>query len=154
MNWIVALMAGGFILVVAEIFLPGIIAGLIGVALLFAALVVAATQYGPAGLGWTLAVELVLGLAIFLLWMRYFPNSRIGAKFSLPQTEPQKSGTSLGPEWIGAEGTALTALRPSGTAKIRDRRLDVITEGLLVEAGQPVTIVKIEGSVIFVRPQT
>jgi membrane-bound serine protease (ClpP class) len=152
MIWIIALIAGGFALVIAEIFLPGIIAGLVGVALLLAAAVVASMQYGPAGLAWTLTIELVLGLLIFLLWMRYFPKSRMGAKFSLPETETQKSFSSLGPEWLGAEGTALTALRPSGTAKIRDRRIDVLTEGMLVDAGQPVAIVKIEGSAIFVRP--
>jgi membrane-bound serine protease (ClpP class) len=152
MIWIIALIAGGFALVIAEIFLPGVIAGLAGVALLLAAAVAASLQYGPTGLAWTLSIELVLGLVIFLLWMRYFPTSRFGAKFSLPETAPQKSFSSLGPEWLGAQGVALTALRPSGTARIRDTRIDVITEGMLVDAGQPVAIVKIEGSAIFVRP--
>jgi membrane-bound serine protease (ClpP class) len=152
MIWIVAFIAGGFALVIAEIFLPGMIAGLVGLALLLTAAVVASMQYGPIGLAWTLSSELVFGLLIFLLWMRYFPTSRFGLIFSLPETESQKSFSSLGPEWLGAEGTALTALRPSGTAKIRDRRIDVITEGMLVDAGQPVAIVKIEGSTIFVRP--
>lgn len=153
MTLIVALMVGGFALVLAEIFLPGIIAGLIGVALLLAAAVMASIEFGPTGLAWTLAIELALGSVIFLLWMRYFPNSRWGTRFSLPETEVQKSSPLLGEDWLGAEGVALTALRPSGTVKIRDRRLDVITEGLHVEAGKSVTLVKIEGSTIFVRPK-
>ncbi|MDX6766057.1 MAG: NfeD family protein [Candidatus Methylacidiphilales bacterium] len=152
MIWIAALMLGGFALAVAEIFLPGILVGLVGVALLLAAVVVAGFQFGPVGLGWTLGIELAVGTLIFFLWMRYFPQSRFGSKFRLDTTESQKSGDSLPADWIGAEGVALTALRPSGTAKIRDRRLDVLTEGLHVEAGKTVTIVKIEGAAIFVRP--
>jgi len=153
MTLIVSLMVGGFALVLAEIFLPGIVAGMIGVALLLAAAVMSSIEFGPSGLAWTLAIELALGSLIFLLWMRYFPKSRLGAKFSLPESQVQKSSTLLGDDWLGAEGIALTALRPSGTVKIRDQRLDVITEGLHVEAGKTVTLVKIEGSTIFVRPK-
>ncbi len=52
----------------------------------------------------------------------------------------------------GAEGVALTDLRPSGTAKIGDEKLDVVSEGSFVSAGTSVRVVRSEGYRHVVRP--
>lgn len=49
------------------------------------------------------------------------------------------------PELEGAEGIALTDLRPAGTAEIAGERLDVVAEEGWVEAGTPVRVVHSEG---------
>src|SRR5699024_12037852 len=54
-------------------------------------------------------------------------------------------------ELIGREGKAVTPLRPSGTAVLADKRLDVVTEGNYVSAGQAVKVITVEGSRIVVR---
>jgi len=48
-------------------------------------------------------------------------------------------------------GTALTILRPSGTAEINGRRVDVVTEGDWLEVGAPVTVIAVEGLRVVVR---
>jgi membrane-bound ClpP family serine protease len=42
-------------------------------------------------------------------------------------------------------------LRPSGTASINGRRVDVVTEGGLIERGTAVKVVAVEGARIVVR---
>ena len=46
----------------------------------------------------------------------------------------------------GKEGVTLTALRPAGAAEIEGRRLDVVTDGVFVEAGRPVRVISVEGA--------
>jgi membrane-bound serine protease (ClpP class) len=53
---------------------------------------------------------------------------------------------------VGREGTALTDLRPSGTALIGDERVDVVSESEWIPAGTPVRVVTAEGYRHVVRP--
>ena len=54
-------------------------------------------------------------------------------------------------ELIGQYGTAVSDLQPSGIAKIGDERLDVVSEGTLIDAGQPVKVIKMRGVFPVVR---
>jgi membrane-bound serine protease (ClpP class) len=45
----------------------------------------------------------------------------------------------------------LTKLRPSGTAVINGKRVDVVTEGAFIEPGQSIKVVAIEGLRVVVR---
>jgi membrane-bound serine protease (ClpP class) len=56
------------------------------------------------------------------------------------------------PELLGLTGTALTPLRPSGTVVINGHRVDVVTEGGLVDRDTPVKVVAVEGMRVVVRP--
>jgi membrane-bound serine protease (ClpP class) len=49
------------------------------------------------------------------------------------------------PELVGLDGTALTDLRPSGTARIGEERIDVVTEGEYVAQGSRVQVIRSEG---------
>jgi len=42
-------------------------------------------------------------------------------------------------------------LRPSGTAVINGKRIDVVTEGPFVERGSPIKVVEVEGARVVVR---
>jgi len=152
MSLIAALIAAGFALLLVEIFLPGLIAGALGVLILLGALFLAGTRFGTEGVLWTLGVEIALGSLLFALWMKYFPGSRLGARFSLPEAEVQESSTAAAAAITpGQTGVTLTPLRPSGTARIEGRRVDVITEATHLEAGTQVTVVKVAGPAIVVR---
>lgn len=48
-------------------------------------------------------------------------------------------------ELVGAEGVAVTDLRPSGAARFGDERVDVVAESNFIESGTPVRIVRSEG---------
>ena len=54
-------------------------------------------------------------------------------------------------DYLGKKGVALTPLRPSGTVRVGDRRLDVVTSGDFIPADTAVKITHVEGTKIFVE---
>jgi len=53
---------------------------------------------------------------------------------------------------LGHDGTAITDLRPSGTALFGDERIDVVSESEWISEGTPVRVVSAEGYRHVVRP--
>jgi membrane-bound serine protease (ClpP class) len=60
-------------------------------------------------------------------------------------------GTAQSVVQRGDAGTALTKLRPAGKALINGHRLDVITEGQMLDEGCPVEVVEVSGNRVVVR---
>jgi membrane-bound serine protease (ClpP class) len=52
---------------------------------------------------------------------------------------------------LGKRGVAATTLRPAGIARIEGARVDVVTDGEYVEAGEPVEVTRVDGNRIVVR---
>ncbi len=145
----VTLIVAGFILLLLETFLPGMIAGIAGLGCLIGAVVVGYQDFGPGGGTWVLfAVTGLLGVGT-CLWFRFFPHSRFARRFVSQRTIGDLNVAR--PELLHQTGTAFTILRPSGTALINGRRVDVVTEGGLIERGAPVKVVAIEGLRVVVR---
>jgi membrane-bound serine protease (ClpP class) len=55
---------------------------------------------------------------------------------------------------LGDAGETLTHLRPAGTARFGDRRIDVVSDGAFVPPGTPVRVVGIEGIRVVVKAVT
>ena len=55
------------------------------------------------------------------------------------------------PELLHRTGVAITQLRPSGTAFINGKRVDVVTEGGLIDQGASLKVVAAEGLRVVVR---
>jgi membrane-bound serine protease (ClpP class) len=149
---IVTLILVGAALLALETVLPGFIAGLVGFGCLVAAVYMAYADFGLRTGNIVLGVVGAGLIAGALAWMKWLPDSRVARRFV---SRGQIGG--LGnerPDLIDQTGTALTTLRPSGTALINNRRVDVVTEGQLVEPGTPVRVVAIEGLRVVVRPQS
>jgi membrane-bound serine protease (ClpP class) len=84
------------------------------------------------------------------MWLKYFPNSRVARKF-IAQGTVGDIGTNR-PELVGSTGHALSQLRPSGMALINGKRVDVVTEGGLIDKDTPVRVVAVGGLRVIVRP--
>ncbi len=141
----------GTALFVLEIFVPGGIAGLFGGLLcLLAAWKAVAAFDGWIGLALALLAVVVACGMVFLV-VRVFPSTRVGRKLSLHADlkESRADDPSLA-SLAGAEGTAETALRPAGFATLGGRRVDVVTRGDEIPAGEPVRVVEIEGNRVVV----
>ena len=146
---IITLLIVGVLLLLAETVLPGLIAGILGFCCLIAAIVIGFLEHGPA-VGLQLAIGVAAGLVVgALFWFRFFPESRLARKF-VSTREIGEVGAER-PELLNRSGVALTNLRPSGTALIEGRRVDVVTEGGLIERGTPVKVVAVEGMRTVVR---
>src|SRR5437867_4223838 len=97
------------------------------------------------------AVLLVL-VGGFACWMKFFPDSRLGRVFVSHRVVGNIDAEQ--PQLLHQSGVAHTPLRPSGTALINGKRVDVVTEGPFIERGAPVKVVAVEGVRIVVRPLT
>ena len=150
MALIVLLVAAGLLLLFLETVLPGLIAGALGFLALVGAVAYGYLEFGFKTGNATLLSVLGLLLLGIVLWLKFFPESRMARVF-VSQRQIGTVGAEK-PELLGKSGVAVTALRPAGTAVFDGRRTDVVTEGGFVEKGQPVTVVGIEGLRVVVRP--
>ncbi len=149
MATVVTLILVGAALLLLETILPGMIAGIIGFGCLVAGVVMGYLNFEPRTANLILLL-VVLGLiAGTLCWLKFFPESRL-AKVFISQKTVGDIGTEK-PELLDQTGTALTNLRPSGTAIIDGRRVDVVTEGPMIERGTAVKVVAVEGMRVVVR---
>lgn len=145
------LIAAGIILLVAEIYLPGAIAGTLGGISLFAAVVYAFAKFGSIpGVLITAGIAVLTGI-IFVFWFKYFPKTAAGRKLMLNQDlSNAKAGGSEFQPLIGKEGETLSELRPAGFAAIEKRRMDVVTQGEMVLKGERVRVIAVEGNRVVV----
>lgn len=149
MELVITLLAVGVLLIVAEMFLPGIVAGVLGACCLLAGVIEGYVVFG-AHTGNLILLGVLAGLVAGLaVWLKFFPDSRLGRIFVSSRVVGE-IGTDR-PELVGKTGTAFTQLRPAGTALIDGKRVDVVTEGQLIEKGTPVRVVGVEGLRIIVR---
>jgi len=149
MEIIIILLLVGAVLIFLETILPGMVAGITGFGCLLAAIVVAYRNHDLATGNIVLAVVLVGLVFGTLAWLKFFPESRLARRFV-----SQQAVGDLGvekPDLLNGTGEALTHLRPSGIARINGQRVDVVTEGGLIERGAAVKVVAIEGARIVVR---
>lgn len=149
MTTVIILLVAGAALLLLETILPGLIAGTVGFICLVAGVAVSYSEFGVRGGNLVLAFTLIGLIVGTLLYFRYFPDSRAARLFVSQRAIGNVDAEQT--DLLGQTGKALTTLRPSGTAVINGRRVDVVTEGGLVEAGTPVKVVAIEGMRTVVR---
>jgi membrane-bound serine protease (ClpP class) len=146
---VLTLVIVGAALLLLETILPGLIAGILGICCLVAAVVVGYSNFSvQTGNLILLGVSLGLVFGTFI-WVKYFPNSAL-ARIFISRRIVGDLDTDK-PELLNQTGVAQTNLRPSGTAVINGQRIDVITEGPMVERGTPIKVVAIEGLRVVVR---
>jgi membrane-bound serine protease (ClpP class) len=152
---IALLVAAGALLFFAEMWLPGLVAGVAGAIAWIAALGLTYTHFGT-GAGHLLLVSMVIGgTCLFTWWMRVFPATRLGRKWILEaEVKTPAAAGGDGSIVIGDEGVALTPLRPAGAARVRGRRVDVTTDGEWTDPQTAVRVVRIEGTKIVVRARS
>jgi membrane-bound ClpP family serine protease len=149
MTLIIILLGFGAILMFLEIFLPGLVTGMVGFLCWVAAVILSyrdfGLQTGNLILGGVL-VGLVIGV---ICWLKFFPESRIAGRFISRRTVGELGVAK--PELLHRTGVAITLLRPSGTAFINGKRVDVVTEGALIDQGASIKVVAVEGMRVVVR---
>jgi membrane-bound serine protease (ClpP class) len=148
---ILSFLVAGIVLILAEVFLPGLIAGLMGACFLAVAAILTFIEYGPAQGLLLVLLELTGGTVLFILWLRIFPKTPLGKRMILDSTSQEDSEAAALAALTGTTGESLTYLRPAGTAILNGKRYDVVAEGPLIEARTPVVVAKVEGRRIIVR---
>ena len=164
-SWEIALFVLGIILIALEVFvIPGFgVAGIAGSLLAIGslgAMLVANVGFGfPIGAfrdaSEVMAVTMVLFALVVAAALHYLPRTTQFGRLVLadqsPSPEPIGSERTSQPT-VGTTGTTLTPLRPSGMAMLLDQRVDVVAQGVFVDANVPVRVVEIEGGRVVVAP--
>jgi membrane-bound ClpP family serine protease len=103
--------------------------------------------YATAGV--LVAIPLVGGLILRLL-----PHTPLGQLTRLPPEEQAQANLRHHELQAlkGRVGKTLTALRPAGMVEFDGRRIDSLTEGMMVEPGKWVRCVDVRGGTVVVRP--
>lgn len=150
---IILLVVLGFILIGAEVFIPGMILGILGGICLLAAIAWSYTEYGLLTGSMVFGGVSFLGLIGFFIWLSTFPRTFIGRQIinnDVLSTDDNAERKAL----LGQNGVSLSILRPAGVAKIEGHRTDVVAESGFIPAGCEITVVTIEGNRIVVRKKT
>lgn len=146
----------GIFLIMLEVFLPGWVAGILGAISIL--LAVGLTLLSEDLVGWSRGMRLALAIgilvfsaAILLAWMRWF-----AVKFFHRALTLTASIETLAPitAAMGAQGVALTELRPLGRAEIAGKRYEVRCQTGTVAAGTPIEVIATEPGNLLVRPLT
>lgn len=150
-NAIIVLILVGFLMIAAEVFVPGLVLGIIGGLSLLTAIILCYFAFGPLAGTAAFAALALLTTVGFFLWLWLFPQTPIGRRLMLNRSLPPQSSSHAESTLTGASGTALTPLRPAGTARFGNRRVDVVAESGFIEPGDCVVVVFQEGLRTVVR---
>lgn len=159
----IVIFAVGIILILVEIFLvPGFgIFGFLGIAAVITSLflgllsdfqIVTWSMVSRALIQLASAFVATFVAAFFL--SKVLPKTSFFNRLILKDNILIRSGYTTEPEvleLVGKTGEAITDLRPSGTALIDNKRIDVVTEGDYLIRGTKLEVIKESGSKIVVR---
>ena len=156
------LAVSGVILLVLEIFvIPGFgIAGVLGILAILGALILSMVGAGDTTEVVLMAVgrvvfSLLIALVASLVMLRFLPRLPFGRRLILDSGLGAGHQYGSAPDsdlrWLGKQGRASSALRPAGIAEIEGERVDVVSDGDLIEAGQFVEVTCVDGNRIVVR---
>lgn len=141
----------GIAIVILEMVIPsgGILAllsiGMIGYSL-YLVFTTVSTSVGMTFVG----VDAILIPVALLIGIKLLAKSPAALNKSLSREEGVMSQSPELDQYMGAEGVAITDLRPSGTALILDKRVDVVSRGEYIEKTSAIVVRTITGNQIIV----
>jgi len=156
------LLAAGALLIAIEVFvIPGFgLVGALGIVTLLGGIVlslVGAQDSYEVVLTAAMRVVFALVAAIIasLVLMRFLPRTAVGRRLVLDTGLSARQGYASAPEtdshWLGKTGRASTPLHPAGIAEIDGERVDVVSTGEPIDAGEAIRVVRVDGNRVVVR---
>jgi membrane-bound serine protease (ClpP class) len=151
------LIGAGFLLLVAELFVPsGGCLFVLSIASIAVGVTLTFSYDTTVGL-FTLLFVFVATPAVAGAMLHYWPRTHIGRRMFLTGTaeEDTVASLSVNKELEGLKGKigrTLSALRPAGVVDFDGRRVDSLTEGMMVDPGQWVRCIDVRAGRVLVRP--
>jgi len=154
--WGIVLICVSLVLLAAEAFIPsGGLISLVAAAVAISGVVCLFKfdwKWGLVG-GGTVAV---LGPLVFMFALQLMPSTRMGRTLMFGEGGEERpvvggEGAHELDALVGTEGVVLTDLRPVGTVRLGDQRVDALAEFSYIRAGSTVRVVSVDGTTIKVR---
>jgi membrane-bound serine protease (ClpP class) len=142
----------GTAVVIAEFFIPS--GGILSIAAagLFGYSLYSAFAHVSTGAGYCfVAADAVLIPVLVVVGVRMIAKGPASLKTTLSQAEGVTSQPLEQQDYIGKEGTTVTALHPAGIALIDNKRLDVVSSGEYIGKLVPVMVTAVTGNQIVVK---
>ncbi len=147
----VVFQALGFLVVVAEVFIPSMgLLSAIAMGLIGYSLYLAYTTISSTALFIFISADIVLLPILLLVGLKILAVSPLSLKKKLSAEDGVVSQSPGLSTHMNKTGRSITALRPSGTAAIDGSRLDVVTDGEYVEADEPIQVTGVTGNQVIV----
>lgn len=150
MNWtliIIALLLGIILLTLEIVALPGGIAGAFGVGLLAFSVWSTYSCFGNTAGTIVLLVALALSIALLVLFMK----TKTWKRFSMEEEVDSKVNQVNSHITIGAQGTTIARLAPTGKAIINGEQVEVHAINRFIDPDRKIEVVAIEGYRIDVK---
>jgi membrane-bound serine protease (ClpP class) len=159
----IVLFIAGIVLLALEIFvIPGFgITGISGIILIFLSIFLSLTPGGPFFNYENISIAIVQltsalvgALILVFLLAKFLPKTNMFNKLILADEEKAEQGFVSYPsekELLGAEGIALTTLRPAGSAEFNGKRVDVVADWEYIEKGKKIKVLRVEGIKVVVK---
>jgi len=153
--WTFLFLCLAFGVAILEVFLPsGGIFGVLAVAILVASIVFAFQVNIIFGSLYTFFVCLLV--PVFLWWaLRMWPQTWIGKQILLtPETDPALAPNEerqMLKQLIGKHGLAKSKMLLGGLIEIEGSRYSAVSDAEPIELGEPVCVIRIEGTTVIVR---
>ena len=149
----IAVFLAGILCIIIEMLMPtvGLLAGAGVVAMLYS---VVMALGGDINAVYAMLVSFAIAVFIFALIVKKLPSSKLWNRLTLKDKSNTANGyVSAEPrdELLGKLGTVVTELRPSGSALIADKLVDVISEGAFLTKGEKIIVVAVNGNRVLVR---
>lgn len=143
----------GILLIVAEFFLPFGISGILGAGAIVLSIILAGGNVTQMSIAVLIALTVtIVGMVII---MKFFGKElRVFNKMILSDATSTDKGyvsNENRTDLIGKVAITMTPLRPAGTIRMDNERIDAVSDGSYVDKGKHVKIIKVEGSRIVVR---
>ncbi len=162
-GWEELLLVGiGSVLIGLEVFvIPGFgIAGVVGILTILGGMTmglvgVGASTTAVVGTLSRLGIALTGAVIAAVLLFRVLGSRRVGRRLLLETALDADEGYASAPEqdrrWLGRTGRTTSPLRPAGYVDLDGERVDVVSDGEMLDAGVEVVVVRVDGNRIVVR---
>jgi membrane-bound serine protease (ClpP class) len=155
--WALILVAAGVGVILLELFVPS--AGMLGVLaaiLLISGIVLAFVSDFKHGAAVLLGTVVIIP-AVLALMIKVWPSTPIGRLILLKNLKsedvlPNSSHYTRTKDYLGRIGIAHTKMLPSGIVIIDDLKIDAVSDGFAIEAGDTVKVVSVKGNRVYVQP--
>lgn len=137
MSLILLLFGVGVVFLFFEVFMPGMVLGVLGAVAMLAGCVAAFVRYGAGGGLLALLTGLILlGITLYVEFA-LLPKTRLGKKLFLHASSGSTSQSPLAQagEVVGQTCEALTTLAPSGYVDLAGKRYEAFSQSGFVEKG-------------------
>lgn len=145
----------GALLLAAEVFIPsGGALTVLSIVSLVLSFWTAFKVSTVAGIIFVVVAILAIPLLLSKL-LKIFPDTFIGKLLVLRgpkgHNEVATSSEESLKKFLGKHGITKSMLRPSGIAEIEGERIDVVTEGMMIEPNRPIEVIGTRGIALVVR---